>query len=137
MVSWNTNATSTNTIFNQTFPRGTVVWTNLQFIVNATGPSTVLQIAGRNDLHYFGLDDVNCWPIPTPSFRSISNVTTNAVALTWNSLTNIAYRVEYSTNLIKTNWTPLVTNTAAGFTLTITNSIGTNSSRFYRIRQLP
>ncbi|MGA2787381.1 MAG: protease pro-enzyme activation domain-containing protein [Verrucomicrobiota bacterium] len=137
MVSWNTNATSSNTIFNQTFPKGTVAWTNLQFIVNATGPSTVLQIAARNDPYYFGLDDVNCWPIPTPSFRNISKVTANAVALTWNSLTNIAYRVEYSTNLINTNWTPLVTNTAAGFTLTITNSIGTNSSRFYRIRQLP
>ena len=57
--------------------------------------------------------------------------------MTWNSLTSITYRVEYSTNLIKTNWTPLVTNTATGFTLTTTNAIGTNSYRFYRIRQLP
>jgi hypothetical protein len=136
MVNWNTNATSTNTIYNQTFPNGTS-WTNPQFIVTATGSSTVLQFAARNDRYYFGLDDINVWPIPTPSFRSISRVTTNAVVLTWNSLTNIAYRVEYSTNLIKTNWTPLVTNTAAGFTLTITNPIGTNSYRFYRIRQLP
>ncbi|MGO8836766.1 MAG: protease pro-enzyme activation domain-containing protein [Limisphaerales bacterium] len=136
MANWNTNATSTNTIYNQTFSNGTV-WTNLQFIVTATGTNTVLQFAARNDPYYFGLDDINVWPLPIPSFRSIAKTNNNAVAMTWNSLTNISYRVEYSTNLIKPNWTPLVTNTATGFTLTITNAIGTNSCLFYRIRQLP
>jgi subtilase family serine protease len=136
-VNWNTNTAATNTIFNQSNMGSINNWTNTMFILNATGTNTTLQFGARNDLYYFGLDDISVWPIPTPSFRSISKVTTSAVALTWNSLTNIAYRVEYSTNLIKTNWTPLVTNTATGFTLTITNAIGTNSYRFYRIRQLP
>ncbi|MGO9587881.1 MAG: protease pro-enzyme activation domain-containing protein [Limisphaerales bacterium] len=136
-VNWNTNTAATNTIFNQTNLVAINNWTNMLFILNATGTNTILQFGARNDNYYFGLDDISVWPVPNPSFRSISKVITNSVALTWNSLTSIAYRVEYSTNLIKTNWTPLVTNTATGFTLTTTNSIGTNSYRFYRIRQLP
>jgi subtilase family serine protease len=109
-------------------------WTNLLFIVTPTTSSTVLQFGARNDPWYFGLDDVNVWPIPTPSFRSVTKVTNNAVALTWNSLTSLVYRVEYSTNLAGTNWTILSTNTATDFMLTVTNSTGTDPQRFYRIQ---
>ena len=112
-------------------------WTNLHFIVTATTSNTLLQFGFRDDYWHLGLDDINVWPIPTPSFRSVTKVTNNSVALTWNSLTSLTYRVEYSTNLARTNWTILSTNTASNFTLTITNSIGTNPQRFYRIRRLP
>ena len=130
-VSWNGNML-TNLV---NMPK--LGWINLQFIVTANGSSTVLQIGAQSDPTYLALDGVNVWPIPTPSFRSVAKLTNNAIALTWNSLASLMYRVEYSTNLAKTNWTILSTNTANNFTLTITNSIGTNPQRFYRIRQLP
>ena len=47
------------------------------------------------------------------------------------------YQVQYSTNLAKTNWTILSTNTATGYTLAVTNSIRSDPKRFYRIRRLP
>jgi hypothetical protein len=130
-VSWNGN-----TLFDQVNIGG-IGWTNLQFIVTATGSSTVLQIGFRDDPNYLGLDDVNVWLIPNPSFCSVTQTSTNAVVFSWNSLGGIAYQVQYSTNLTKTNWIILGTNTATGSILMFTNSYGTDRQRFYRIRQLP
>ena len=130
-VSWNGGV-----IFDQ-LNIGKIGWTNLQFIVTATGSSTVLQLGFRDDPYYFGLDDINVWPIPNPSFRSVAKTGTNAVVFGWNSLAGIAYQIQYSTNLFKTNWIILSTNTATGSILTFTNSYGTDRQRFYRIRQLP
>ena len=130
-VSWNGGV-----IFDQS-NIGKIGWTNLHFIVTATGSSTVLQIGFRDDPYYFGLDDINVWPIPNPSFRSVTKTSTNAVVFSWNSLAGIAYQVQYSTNLIKTNWIIISTNTATGPIVTLTNSYGTDRQRFYRIRRLP
>jgi hypothetical protein len=117
---------------------GVVTWTNLQFIVTATGSNTVLQLGEYDNPWYLGLDDVNVWPIPNPSFRSVAKMSnSNAVVFTWNSLAGLAYQVQYSTNLIKTNWIILSTNTATGPILTFTNSYDTDPQRFYRIRRLP
>jgi hypothetical protein len=129
-VSWN-GSTLTN-LFNM--PQ--LGWINLQFIVTATGPSTVLQFGAQDDPTYLGLDDVNLWPIPNPSFRSVAKTSTNAVSFSWNTFTNMAYQIQYSTNLAKTNWIILSTNIATGPVLTLTNSYGTDPQRFYRIRWL-
>ena len=57
-VSWNGN-----TLFDLVnLPK--LGWTNLQFIVTATGSSTVLQFGARDDLTYLALDDVSVTPIP-------------------------------------------------------------------------
>jgi hypothetical protein len=61
----------------------------------------------------------------------------NAVVFSWNALASIAYQVQYSTNLAKTNWIVLSTNTATGPVLAYTNAYGTDPQRFYRIRRLP
>ena len=135
-VNWNTNATTTNTIFYQTNMPAINNWTNMLFTVTATGTNTTLQFGAQNDNYLFGLDDVNLWPIPTPSFRAVSK-TNNAVTFTWNSLASIMYQVEYSTNLATTNWTILSTNTATGPILTLTNPTSSDPQRFYRIRRLP
>jgi sugar lactone lactonase YvrE len=53
LVSWNGT-----TLFDQ--PNlGAVGWTNLQFLVSATGTSTVLQFGFRDDPSYLGLDDIS------------------------------------------------------------------------------
>ena len=135
-VNWNTNATSTNTIFNQTNMTAVNSWTNMLFIVTATETNTTLQFGAQNDNYYFGLDDVNVWPIPNPSFRSVAKSGGSAVSFSWNTFTNLAYQVQYSTNLARTNWIILSTNTATGPILTLTNSYGTDPQRFYRIRWL-
>ena len=131
-VSWNGT-----TLFDQV-NIGSIGWTNLQFIVTATSSSTVLQFGERNDPWYLGLDDVSAVPIPFPSFRSVAKMgNSNAVVLVWNTMANLSYQVQYSTNLAATNWIILSTNTAVGSTLSVTNGYGANPRRFYRIRQLP
>jgi hypothetical protein len=132
VVSWNGN-----TLFNQANIPPIMGWTNLQFIVTATGPTTVLQFGQRVDPWYFGLDDINVWPIPAPNIQSFSRAPGNAFSLTWNTLTNIEYQVQCSTNLASANWINLNTYSATGPSLTVTNSIGTNPAVFYRVLQLP
>jgi hypothetical protein len=136
LVNWNTNASSTNTIFNRSYTSA-FNWTNLLFIVTATGTNTVLQFGSRNDPYYFGLDDVSVQPIPAPSFRSVAQ-TGNSLTFTWNSLAGLAYQVQYSTNLVQTNWINLGSAiTATDFTTTATNVIGPDPQRFYRVYRLP
>jgi len=47
-------------------------WTNLQFIVTASGSSTVLQIGARNDPTYLALDDVSVTTVPVPAFQTLT-----------------------------------------------------------------
>ena len=132
-VSWNGS-----TLFDQANIGPISGWTNLQFVVTATGASTVLQFGERVDPWYLGLDDVSAVPVPYPSFRSVSKMSnSNAVVFNWNSMTGFVYQVQYSTNLASTNWINLSTNTATGPVLSLTNSYGSDPRRFYRIRRLP
>ncbi len=133
IVYWNSTI-----LFGGTNMLPTSGWTNLQFIVTAASSNTVLQFSDRDDPWYLGLDDVNVWPIPNPNIRSFAvPMNGNALSLTWDSLTNMAYEVQYSTNLASTNWLNLNTYLASGPTLSVTNLIGTNPAAFYRVLQLP
>jgi subtilase family serine protease len=135
LVNWNTNSSGTNQIYYILNPP-VLPWTNITMVVTATGTNTTLQFGAENEPDGFGLDDITLTPIPVPSFRSVGT-SNHAIAFTWNSLTSIVYQVQYSTNLTRTNWTILSTNTATGSILTLTNSYGTDRQRFYRIRRLP
>lgn len=132
IVSWNGTA-----FFNQVDIPPITGWTNLQFIVTATDTNTILQFGERVDPWYFGLDDINVWPIPTPNIQNIARVPGNGYSMKWNTLTNIEYQLQYTTNLASTNWLNLDIYNATGPVLTITNSIGTNPAAFYRILELP
>jgi len=131
LVNWNTNSVTTNTIYNLLNPPA-FDWSNLVFYVTATSTNTTLQFGGRNDPNLFGLDDVTLISIP-PFNPRISKTSPNAVSLTWNSLTGLVYQVQYSTNLLSTNWFNLATNTATSPTLSVTNTIGPSPRRFYRV----
>jgi hypothetical protein len=132
-VSWNGG-----TLFNQTnLPK--LGWTNLQFIVTATGSSTVLQIGARDDVSYFALDDVSVLPIPVSVFHT-SSVMNNNLKFSWNAMTGLVYQVQYKTNLLQTNWLALqsiaaTTNTT--LTFVDTNAVETSGQRFYRLMLLP
>jgi hypothetical protein len=133
LVQWNGT-----TIFSQTNMPFTT-WTNLQFIVTATGSSTVLQFGFRDDPYYLGLDDISVTPIPVPAFRATTK-TSNAFNLTWGAMAGLIYQVQYKTNLLQTNWInlgkPLVA-TNSNLTVSDTNAINSSPQRFYRLMVLP
>ena len=98
-VSWNGN-----TIFDQVnLPK--LGWTNLQFIVTATGSTTALQFGARNDPSYLALDDVSMTPIPAAAFQpAMLAATNNNLKFAWNALTGLVYQVQFKTNLLQTDW---------------------------------
>jgi subtilase family serine protease len=134
LVNWNTNFTSTNTLFDQINVPALNNWTNMLFIVTATATNAVLQFGLENDNSFFGLDDIALQPIPTPTFSAVA-ATNNAIQFTWNSLAGLIYQIQYSTNPAQADWINLGSSvTATGFTFTATNSIGPDTQRFYRVQ---
>jgi subtilase family serine protease len=136
-VNWNTNAV-TNTVYYVQNPPA-FGWTNFNFVVTATGTNTTLQFGAENQPNFFGLDDISAIVIPSPSFAAVF-MASNGVALTWNTLPNAGYLVQYKTNLLQANWLNLgglitaVTNT---LTLVDTNAFNASSQRFYRVSVSP
>jgi len=111
-------------------------WTNMQFIVTATGPNSILQFGFRDDRTYLGLDDVTVQLVPVPVFQSVTK-TNGTLNFTWNALTGLVYQVQYKTNLLQTNWINLgAVIIATNSTATATNVIGPDPRRFYRLQLL-
>jgi autotransporter-associated beta strand protein len=71
-----------------------------------------------------------------PVFQSPSFTTTN-LTLTWSAANNLNYQVQYNTNLNTTNWLVLTNITASGSTASVTDTIGSDPARFYRVVLLP
>ena len=121
-------------------------WTNMKFIVTATGTNTTLQFAVENDPAYFGLDDVSVTPVNPPSITQQpvsqtnlvgSNVVFNAVAsgtpplsFQWRTngvnLANGAGISGATTNAL--TLTGITTNSAGNYTLVVTNAYGSVTS---------
>ena len=135
VVNWNTNSPAVNRIYYLTNPPA-LPWTNITFVVTATGTNSTLQFGAENDPAGFGLDDVTLIAIPSPAITTFSKKT-NAFAFAWNSLAGVGYQVQYQTNLIKTNWLVLSNVTATASTMRLTNATGSDPQRYYRIRRLP
>lgn len=143
-VNWNANSSTTNSIFYMLNPDA-FGWSNVVLYATATSTNTILQFAGRNDqsaasgsllgfADFFGLDDVTLISMPPLSpTLSVSRPASNAVSLTWNSHAGQAYQVQYSTNLLSSNWFTLSTNTAIGPFLSVTNAVGAGPQGFYRL----
>jgi hypothetical protein len=124
-VSWNGSS-----LFDQTdLPN--LGWTNLQFVVAATSASTVLQFGFRDDDSHLGLDEISVTPGPALAMSINPNET---VALSWASMAGQNYQVQYTTNLLQTNWINLgSTLTATNQTMLATEAASTNLQRFYRV----
>jgi hypothetical protein len=134
-VNWNTNSSSTNTIYNLLNPP-VMAWTNLQFVVTATSTNAVLQFGAENDPNYFGLDDVSVTPIPVPMLTT-TGATSNALIVAWNALSGVTYQLEGTTNLASPNWTVVGIVNATDTTASYTNNFGAQRQQFFRIRRLP
>jgi uncharacterized repeat protein (TIGR03803 family) len=131
LVSWN----GTN-LFNQTnIPA--IGWTNLQFLVTATGPATTLQFGFRDDPSYLGLDGVT---VVQPAISGVNSSGTNLVLNGVNGLSGLTNYVLMGTNILEplTNWTRVATNvvgTNGSFTNTISKPVIPGAGQRYYIIQ--
>jgi uncharacterized repeat protein (TIGR03803 family) len=72
-----------------------------------------------------------------PSFQTATK-SNNAFVLSWSAAQGQKYQLQYKTNLNNTNWFNLGSSlTATGATVTMSDLIGSNSQRFYRVILLP
>lgn len=133
-VSWNGT-----TLLNETNLPVTG-WTNLQFLVSATGTNTALQFAFRDDPGYIGFDDVRVVPLSQPVLTGVNLTGTNVLLNAANGQWNGAYVALTTTNLAQpmAQWTPLTTNLLDGSgNFTVNTLIPVNPAapqRFYRLR---
>ena len=68
-VNWNTNSPVVNQIYYVTNPP-ILAWSNLTFLVKATGTNTMLQFGSQNPPNGFGLDDVSLIALVPPILTS-------------------------------------------------------------------
>ena len=123
----------TNTLLSWPSP-GVFAWTNLQYLVAATGTNATVMFGAENDTSYFGLDDVSVTPVPSPGFTTLAPSGSD-LQLSWLASTGLVYQVQYKTNLWQTNWNNLnaafaATNYSAGWV--DTNALAA-PARFYRL----
>jgi autotransporter-associated beta strand protein len=75
----------------------------------------------------------NAAPPPAPRIETIANAGLTNVLLTWTSVSNYNYEVQYNTNLATTNWSVLTSLTATGSVSTATDPAGAETLRNYRV----
>ena len=77
---------------------------------------------------------LNIIPATTPLILSIVPTGNTNVVITWSSVSNGVYRVQYKTSLSSTNWINLTPDvTAAGGTTSYTDHPAGATQRYYRI----
>lgn len=125
-VSWNGS-----TLLDETNPPAPA-WTNIQFVVSATGTSTLLQFGYEaSGADYLALDDVSVVPLPPPAQPGITGISLsdgNLVLNGTNGVSGQTYFVLTTTNLAlpRNQWLPISTNvlnTSGNFTFTVTNAV--------------
>jgi hypothetical protein len=136
VVRWNTNAASTNVIFNQT-NMGAFGWSNFVFTVKGWTNAATLQFGNRNDNDFFCLDNVSVMPLPAPAVSALAPGN-GTFQLAWSALAGAAYQVQYVTNVTRTNWINLGgVITATNNPMIFSESAASGPERFYRVVLLP
>jgi hypothetical protein len=73
-----------------------------------------------------------------PTILSIARSSNTNIIITWASVSNTVYRVQYKTSLTSTNWKDLAPDvTATASTASFTDYPGTDLQRFYRVVMNP
>ena len=108
-------------------------WTNLQFVVTATGSSASVVFQFQNDNASFGLDDISVKPVSVPVIQNVSQ-NSGQTSFQWNSAAGVKYQPQSATDLNGPTWTnlgnPII---AVGATSTITDTDNTGQVKFYRV----
>ncbi len=116
-------------------------WTNLQFVVSATGANTLLQFGFRDDSwsgnNWFGLDDIHvvaCSTTPPPAILSAPQITVGKTNFTFlvSGPAGSNYVLQVSTNLL--NWSSVSTSAIpVSGSVNLTNAITNYNRSFYRV----
>ena len=123
-----------------TVPPGLTV--NLTYAGNASAPTNAgsYEVIGTiNDVNYTGAATNTLVVIdPSPIILSLTAASPTAVVISWNSLSNQTYRLQYKNSLSDDEWIYLPPDfTATGSTTVMTNSVGGQPQRFYRVQKVP
>jgi hypothetical protein len=112
-------------------------WTNLQYFVQSSSNTAVLQFGFRSDPAYFGLDDITLVPVTPPSFQQFASAN-GQLNFSIAAAPGLIYQVQFATNLSAPLWMnlgPPVTTTNT--TITVSDPIGPDPTRFYRVLMRP
>jgi uncharacterized repeat protein (TIGR03803 family) len=76
--------------------------------------------------------------VQQPALNAPMPINNGGAVISWASFTNAVYQVEYTTDLVFTNWTVLATNViATSNSVSYTDSSLNSTQRFYRVRLMP
>jgi hypothetical protein len=116
-------------------------WVNLPPDVTATGSTTSYtdDPGGATQRFYRVVLLVNATPqIALPVIQSLTGAGTTNVVVTWSSISNRSYMLQYKADLSGTNWLTLASNIlAASTTASVTDHPALGTSRFYRVGLQP
>jgi hypothetical protein len=91
----------------------------------------------RDDLGYFGLDDISLSPFIPPTLQP--SLGSNASSqFSWNAVSNISYQIQFTTNLAVPNWQNLASMMSpTNCVMTFTNAPSQFAEELYRILIIP
>jgi hypothetical protein len=115
-------------------------WIDLPPDVTAMGSTTSYtdNPAGATQRYYRILLVSTTAPQTQPVIQGLVGAGTPNVVITWSSISNRSYHLQYKTNLASTNWNDLSPDVAAvGNSASFTDNPAGDSQRYYRVELLP
>ncbi len=107
-------------------------WTNVHYVVSATGASGNLEFDFNEVPGGLGLDDITVQPIPVP-ILSATKVSGGNIAFSWTAIVNDSYQIQSSTN-ISGGWTNVGSAiVATNALMNISLPTGNAPESFYRV----
>jgi hypothetical protein len=103
-----------------------------QYIVKATGASTLLKFGFRNDQNAFGLDDISVIAVPSPTLFS-PTMADGGMTFSWTTTPGVTYQPQYTSNLLTGTWNNLGSATKATSTTMSYSDESQTTQRFYRV----
>ncbi len=112
-------------------------WTNLQYVVPASGATGTLEFDFSNTPGAFGIDDVTVQSLPAPVLNAPLLVSENIV-LSWNAFTNVSYQVQSRADLTTSAWSNVGSSfLATSNSIQVTLPLPSAPERFYRVVMTP
>jgi hypothetical protein len=74
---------------------------------------------------------------PAPEILSLTGADTTTVLISWSAVSNATYRVQYESDLSRSNWIDLVGDVVASGSLASKTDVTTATNRFYRVQVRP
>jgi hypothetical protein len=75
------------------------------------------------------------YPIGTPAIMQAQRISPTQFGFNIQGASNVTYTVQFSTNLLSTNWANLFSLILTNQSVFVTDQHATNSVRFYRVQK--